>query len=352
MNHLDKKKLFYLGLFRLVAVVFPFLAAGLRLIFSKAMSVQDLQLDLICACGAIFIFYFIMDTPVLGRVLIFLLLFSGLFNAAVPLMQYGFLGKTAFTLISFSLISLPLPLCVFAGIKTHLSGGGGQYLSFVTHEVILDRMREALALIYQPLSVLTLFFIIYQEAPMVLDILFTAALSILYILLSVRSIISAARIEEERKEENFLGSGKGGNMTENYVKADKEYKMLFERMRSKMQEEKLFLAPSFTVEDLSRALYTNRGYLSKMINSFTGMNFNMLINDYRIKYAMSIFKSDPKMKVSELVEISGFNNPVSFNNAFKLIMKMTPGDWCNLYREELNRMKKDETLASSSEPPA
>lgn len=350
MNHIDKKKLFYLGLFRRSAVFFPFLAAGLRLIFSKTMSIQDLQLDLICSCSAFFIFYFIMDCPVIGKVLISLLLFSGLLNAVLPLMKYGFWGKTAFTLISFSLISLPLPICIFASMKAHLKNAGGLYSSFIGHEVMLNRMRDALALIYQPVAVLILFFIIYQDAPVFLNILFTASLFILYILLAVRSITSSAWIENERKEENFFRDIKEVTMTDKCLEINNGYKVLFERMCSKMNEEKLFLSPSFTVEDLSKALYTNRGYLSRMINSCTGMNFNMLINDYRIKYAMALFKSDPDMKVSELMGLSGFNNPVSFNNAFKLIMKMPPGEWCNLYREELSRLKKNADM-SSSDPP-
>ena len=47
---------------------------------------------------------------------------------------------------------------------------------------------------------------------------------------------------------------------------------LYDRCCRYMAERKPFLVESFTLADLSRALYTNRVYLSKTINYFSGKN--------------------------------------------------------------------------------
>ena len=79
-------------------------------------------------------------------------------------------------------------------------------------------------------------------------------------------------------------------------------------------------------------LYTNKTTLSKAINNTTGMNFCQFVNDYRIRYSLDLMERDPKLKVFELSEKSGFHNQVSFGMAFKLKMGITPGEYSLLKR--------------------
>ena len=118
------------------------------------------------------------------------------------------------------------------------------------------------------------------------------------------------------------------------------YRSLYARMCELMEEQKPYLKDGFLVEDMARALYTNKGYLSKMINSTTGLNFPQLMNSYRIRYALELYKHDTRLKVSELSDMSGFHSTVSFNAAFNLFVGKNPSDWCKEYRDSLTAGKR------------
>lgn len=121
---------------------------------------------------------------------------------------------------------------------------------------------------------------------------------------------------------------------------DVKYKVLYRRMCEIMDENKPYLNPEYTIDDLAKSLYTNRGYLSKMINICTKSNFSLLMNTYRIRYAVELFRQNPKLKVSELSETSGFRNGVTFNTSFKLIMNgLTPGLWCEMERKRITECR-------------
>ena len=109
------------------------------------------------------------------------------------------------------------------------------------------------------------------------------------------------------------------------------YNRMFKSMCLMLEEDKKYLNGNYTLDDMARDLCTNRGYLSKMINVCTGMHFNQLINSYRVRYSIELFKRDTNIKLSELWYLSGFGNKVSFCMAFKLYMHTTPGEWCEQY---------------------
>ena len=54
--------------------------------------------------------------------------------------------------------------------------------------------------------------------------------------------------------------------------------LLYDRCCRYMTEYKPFLVESFSLQDLANALYTNKGYLSKTINHFSGRNFRTYVN--------------------------------------------------------------------------
>lgn len=102
---------------------------------------------------------------------------------------------------------------------------------------------------------------------------------------------------------------------------------LYERCCQLMDHRKPFLVDKFSLTDLARALYTNKVYLSRSINYYSGKNFRQFVNYYRVKYAMEQFVANKHLRVSELSELSGFHSTVSFNMAFKLVTGVTPSDW-------------------------
>jgi len=84
---------------------------------------------------------------------------------------------------------------------------------------------------------------------------------------------------------------------------------------------------------LAKMINTNRQYLSLVINKYFKLNFNQLINFYRVKYAIEIFRNDLKniFTMECIANDVGFSNRTSFIEAFKTHTGKCP----SLYRKDL-----------------
>lgn len=104
------------------------------------------------------------------------------------------------------------------------------------------------------------------------------------------------------------------------------YSKLTARMESILFEEKLFLEPGLTLDDLAAKLDTNRTYLSKAINEVYKTNFTNYINEARIKESIRlIYSGNPgNMTVEGIGREVGFNNRGTFISAFKKFTGLTP----------------------------
>ena len=105
---------------------------------------------------------------------------------------------------------------------------------------------------------------------------------------------------------------------------DEHMNTIYGRVLKYMETKKPYLQESFTIEDMADAVFTNKVYLSKTINYFSGRNYRQFINYYRINYARSLMEKDRRLKVVEVAMMSGFHSVVTFNMAFKLFTSMTP----------------------------
>jgi len=109
---------------------------------------------------------------------------------------------------------------------------------------------------------------------------------------------------------------------------------LYDRCCRYMVERKPYLVTDYQLQDLANALYTNRMYLSKTINRFSGKNFRAYVNYYRVMYAMELFRANMSLRVLDLAELSGFRNESSFLNSFKSVMGEPPSFWCGRIRKK------------------
>ena len=107
-----------------------------------------------------------------------------------------------------------------------------------------------------------------------------------------------------------------------------------------MTEKKPFLVTSFTLGDLASALYTNRVYLSRTINHYSGRNFRQYVNYYRVMYSMELFRKNMGLHIGELAEMSGFHTSTTYAQAFRIVMGKTPSSWCLEMRREYGAGKK------------
>lgn len=112
---------------------------------------------------------------------------------------------------------------------------------------------------------------------------------------------------------------------------------LYDRCCRYMMERKPFLVPLFSLQDLAGAVYTNKAYLSKTINRYSGKNFRQYVNYYRVMYAMELFRNNMSLRVTDLADLSGFRSQTVFLRSFKQVMGETPSIWCSRIRKNYNR---------------
>lgn len=98
------------------------------------------------------------------------------------------------------------------------------------------------------------------------------------------------------------------------------------KLQRYMNEEKPFLNPSLTIQDVSKGVKIPVRDLSLLINHKLDQHFYDFINAYRIENAMDILKDATKSKVTvlEILYDVGFNSKSSFNTAFKKHTGYTP----------------------------
>lgn len=116
---------------------------------------------------------------------------------------------------------------------------------------------------------------------------------------------------------------------------DKKMLALYTRVVEYMEKNEPYLDDTLDLESLSRSLFTNKVYLSRTVNTYSGKNFRQFVNSYRIDYAISLMQKDPHLRIEEVAIMSGFHTAVSFNMAFHLFKGENPSDWLKRYRDAL-----------------
>lgn len=99
-----------------------------------------------------------------------------------------------------------------------------------------------------------------------------------------------------------------------------------------------YLNRNMSLSSLSAQMGVNTKYLSEVINTNKGKNFNGYINELRINHIAHLLKTDPSFlhyKVSYLAEFSGFSSHSAFTTVFKSVTGMSP----NVYIQEITKNK-------------
>lgn len=110
---------------------------------------------------------------------------------------------------------------------------------------------------------------------------------------------------------------------------DKVYNEDLLKLKKYMAEEKPYLDPYLTIQNVSAAIEIPVRDLSLLINHTLEQHFYDFVNSYRIENAMEILKDNTKSKVTilEILYDVGFNSKSSFNTAFKKHTGHTPTDY-------------------------
>jgi AraC-like DNA-binding protein len=98
------------------------------------------------------------------------------------------------------------------------------------------------------------------------------------------------------------------------------------RLQSYMLEEKPFLNPSLTINELGRKISISPRDVSQIINESLGVNFFDFVNSYRVEEAKR-YLTDTSNRGKNILDIlldAGFNTKSVFNRVFKKHTGMTP----------------------------
>ena len=90
-----------------------------------------------------------------------------------------------------------------------------------------------------------------------------------------------------------------------------------------------------TLKDLSNTFSINYSYLSQLFKKMIGQSFAEYLTDIRLKHACQLL-SDTNIPISNISVSVGFNDYHYFCNTFKRYYFMTPSQYRNTYRKEIN----------------
>lgn len=122
----------------------------------------------------------------------------------------------------------------------------------------------------------------------------------------------------------------------NKISKEKEDEIL--QKLEEWEKQQRYLDKNMTLSMLSSQMGVNTKYLSEVINSSKGKNFNGYINELRIDHIALLLRTDPvylNYKVSYLAEYSGFSSHSAFTTIFKSVTGMSP----NVYIQEISKSR-------------
>ena len=104
-------------------------------------------------------------------------------------------------------------------------------------------------------------------------------------------------------------------------------KELLARFETYINEERPYLNPTFCIEDVVKAIGTNRTYVSALINKSYGVSFRMYINLLRVEHAKRMMADNPRALLAEVAEASGFAGVSQFVRKFRELTGEPPKSW-------------------------
>lgn len=126
-------------------------------------------------------------------------------------------------------------------------------------------------------------------------------------------------------------------------------KLLYLRLQKQMYEEKLFLKPDFSRNDLCRLVGSNRMYVSTCINKYAEMNINLWINKARVNHSIHLIHSG-ETNLQELARASGFSSISTFYRSFKYFTLLSPKQYIERETQQENldllSLPQDEDIPS------
>ena len=117
-------------------------------------------------------------------------------------------------------------------------------------------------------------------------------------------------------------------MASEEIKLQATGKISWENLKEKIITEKYFVLEGVNIADMAQYLRVGRTTLSGFINKEEGVNFNAWIRLLRINEAILILSRNKNISLAEVSEMVGYSEPSNFSRQFKIVMGVTPTEWC------------------------
>ncbi|MCP4458507.1 MAG: helix-turn-helix transcriptional regulator [Cytophagales bacterium] len=110
---------------------------------------------------------------------------------------------------------------------------------------------------------------------------------------------------------------------------EKLLEQIFNRASSALVQEKLYLKKNIRIADLAIHLAQNEKLVSRAINRHTKVNFNTYVNNFRVEHSKELITSGKfdHYTIEAISDESGFSNKVSFYQAFKTNVGISPSEF-------------------------
>lgn len=143
-------------------------------------------------------------------------------------------------------------------------------------------------------------------------------------LLDPSASVEAVRID------HLFSEVQGKNLGDEALETLSTEQELFVKATLYMKEKTPFTNPDFHIDDLAKALCSNRTTLANCIRKYTFGDMTLLqfINRYRLNYAVQLLSSpDNKLNISQIAEAAGFRSRSVFNRQFFLRFHCSPSEF-------------------------
>ncbi|GAB6012011.1 helix-turn-helix domain-containing protein [Viscerimonas tarda] len=128
--------------------------------------------------------------------------------------------------------------------------------------------------------------------------------------------------------------GKINRLKEIEIEEENKFTAIYALIEEYFKSKQPYTNGDFSLAQMANELNISSSYLSKAINCRNGMNFNRLVNSYRIEKAKELVLSDSQKYTMEYIYLSsGFKNHSSFNKAFKLCEGVTPSEYYKQHKK-------------------
>jgi len=136
-------------------------------------------------------------------------------------------------------------------------------------------------------------------------------------------------VDSDKKEDATVAESKS------YAKSglpDQALAIYEERLTAVVENERLFLDPSLSIDRLSESTKIPKHHLSQIFSLQMGKSFADYINQLRIQYACKELEQPKDISIEQLGYECGFNSKVSFYRNFKLHTGLTPSQYITKVR--------------------